>query len=1086
MSTTEDVAEQVAAMVRQQLRERMPRPEVTYRVQFHPEHFTFRDAAAIVPYLRDLGVSHVYASPYLMARAGSEHGYDLVDPGRLNPELGTADDFEHFVDVLHEHGLGQILDVVPNHMGIASSQNRWWYDILENGPSSPYAEYFDIDWRPVKPELRDKVLLPMLGDQYGLVLEAGQLQLQREGGAVLLEFYGMRLPVEPKSSSVLLSHRFAELKSRPGTDPEAVVELESILTALEHLPAYTATDADSVAERQREKEVIKGRLESLTSDCPEIGEFLDGNIREFNGDPEQPRSFDLLDDLLERQVYRLCHWKAASDEINYRRFFDINELAAVCMEEPDVFEKAHRFVFNLLARGAIDGLRIDHIDGLFDPDEYLWRLQWGYVRTLAHTAFQRREREHANGAESTLAAAAPGPATVGIHDTGGEEPEWESVEAVVVRFLHRDVGGPSADRLFPGLLAGGRDAEGMREAGLPHESLAWSRDRLPLYVVVEKILEANEDLPATWPAAGTTGYEFLNSAAGLFVDRGGVRELTKRYQRFTHQKQDLREVVYQCKRLIINVAMAAELQLLAVRISRLSEQHRRSRDFTLNDLRKALQEIIACFPVYRTYITGESADEVSERDRDYIAAAVRRARRRNPALDVRLFEFVQDVLLLKQPPELDSAELRARRFFVGRFQQVTSPVMAKGVEDTAFYRYFPLSSLNEVGGGFENVTSPADFHAENITRQTHRAGSLLCSTSHDTKRSEDVRARISVLSEIPDQWRAALSEWSRLNRRHRREVDRAPAPSRNDEYLFYQTLLGIWPVTGLDGSEREQLTGRIHDYMQKATHEAKLHTSWLNPNPEYDEAVSQFVRAALEDGAHNRFLTAFVEFHEHVIDHGLYAALSQLVLKLTAPGVPDIYQGQEIWDFSLVDPDNRRPVDYEYRRRLLFEIRRDFAGGTDAVLGLTRYLAGHPRDDRLKLFVTWRCLSFRRGHQRLFREGRCVPLTVEGSRSDHLVAFAWRHDPIDDFAVVVVPRLLAGLAPGGLHHGSPDCDPSEIWEDTSVRLDTIPEGSIVNLFNRQPVSVSNGSVSAADLFAGFPVAVVCRTESAERVDMPRP
>lgn len=1083
MATPEDVAEQVAGMVRQELRGRMPRPEVTYRVQFHPDCFTFRDAAEIAPYLRELGVSHVYASPYLMARSGSEHGYDLVDPGRLNPELGTLDDFEHFVDRLHEHGMGQILDIVPNHMGIAGSQNRWWYDVLENGPGSPYAHYFDIDWRPVKPELHDKVLLPMLGDQYGQVLESGELQLRREGGAFLLEFYGMRLPVEPKSGSVLLSHRFDELKSRNGTDPEAVVELQSILTALDHLPPYTNTDADSIAERQREKEVIKGRLESLASDHPEIAEFLDENIREFNGDPAQPRSFDLLDDLLEQQVYRLCHWKAASDEINYRRFFDINELAAVCTEEPDVFEQSHRFVFELLARGAIDGLRVDHIDGLFDPEEYLWRLQWGFVRTLARSAFLRRDRDHAARRLESAPAAADAPHTVGIPPAGPADPDWDSVEAVVVRFLHRDVGGPAADRLFPGLHTEG-DVRDAWEEGLPHESLAWTRDRLPLYVVVEKILEANEDLSADWPAAGTTGYEFLNSAAGLFVDRAGVGELTRRYQRFTGQKQDLRDVLYQCKRLIINVAMAAELQLLAVRISRLSEQHRRFRDFTLNDLRKALQEIIACFPVYRTYITGQSAADVSDRDRNYIAAAVRRAQRRNPALDLRLFEFVQDVLLLKQPPELDSGELRARQVFVGRFQQVTSPVMAKGVEDTAFYRYFPLSSLNEVGGGFETITSPAEFHAENIARLAHRAGSLLCTTSHDAKRSEDVRARISVLSEVPDQWRAALSEWSRLNRRHRREVDRAPAPSRNDEYLFYQTLLGIWPLTPPDASGREQLTTRMLDYMQKATHEAKLHTSWLNPNADYDEAVRCFVRAALEEGPHNRFLTSFLEFHERIVDHGQYAALSQLVLKLTSPGVPDLYQGQEIWDFSLVDPDNRRPVDYEYRRHLLSEIQRDAAGGTDSLLGLIRYLAGHPRDDRLKLFVTWRSLCFRRDHQTLFREGRYIPLAVEGSQSEQIVAFAWRHEPSDDSAVVVVPRLFAGLAPDRLPY-NPGWDAGEVWEDTSIRLDGLRETAIEHLFTGLSVPVSGGRISAAHLFADFPVAVVSRPSScADRVDRP--
>jgi len=1087
MPGIENWTEHLADMVREQLSDRSGVPEVTYRLQFHPSHFRFADATAIVSYLRDLGASHLYASPYLAARPESAHGYDVIDHGRLNPELGDDEEYRQLVEALHQCGMGQILDIVPNHMGIATSDNPWWNDVLENGPSSPYAHFFDIDWRPVKTELRNKLLLPILGEQYGQVLESGQLQLRQQGGHFVLQYYELSLPIEPKSCAVLLSHRFDELKTQLGADAEPLIELESILTALDYLPPYEEIDPDSISERQREKEVIKGRLERLVNKHEEIAAFIARNIEDFNGDPDVPGSFDLLDDILARQVYRLSHWKAASDEINYRRFFDINELAALCMEEPDVFEATHRFIFELLAEGSIDGLRIDHIDGLFDPEEYLWRLQWGYLRSLGRAAHARLSEAPHRAADDVESLAAIGGRTqtaVAVDEAQPAIPPWETIEPHLLTRLHADVGGEAVSRLFPRLFTPEEEDEAGGATAESPPGLSWSRRGLPLYVIVEKILEANEDLPANWPVAGTTGYEFLNSAAGLFVDIAGARDIKKRYQRFTGQKKDLLEVVYRSKRLIINMAMAAELQLLAVRIGRLSEQHRRFRDFTLNNLRTALQEIIACFPIYRTYITAESAADVSERDRQFIATAVRRARRRNPTLDARLFEFVRDVLLLKQPPDLDEKSLHERRVFVGRFQQVSSPVMAKGVEDTAFYRYFPLCSLNEVGGGFEMGTNIADFHAENAARQRHRAGSLLCTTSHDTKRSEDVRARISVLSEVPDQWRTALSQWSRFNRRHRRTVDGDAAPSRNDEYLFYQTLVGVWPIDPPQGDEREELIERVAAYMEKATHEAKVHTSWVNPNPDYDDAVRRFVHATLADSPNNRFLPSFLDFHERILDWGLRAALSQLVLKLTAPGVPDLYQGQELWDFSLVDPDNRRPVDYDKRRWLLSEMQAILADGPDALLELARYLGQNPRDERLKMFVTWRSLLFRRRQSRLFQHGRYVSLSVSGERAEHLIAYAWRRDSsgnqAEDFAVVVVPRWMVKLAKDlgadddGDFHG--ELDPRQLWPDTSIRLDGIPPGKLVNIFTGQTFDHEAGQLAASEAFADFPVAILCRPE----------
>lgn len=1111
-----DFALRIAEAVKDDLRSHPPTPSVTYRLQFQPQHLTFRDAAALAPYLQSLGVSHVYASPYLMATPGASHGYEVVDHGRLNPELGSEQEYRELVETLHRHGLGQILDIVPNHMGIAAAENRWWFDVLENGPSSPYSHYFDIDWHPVKSELRNKVMLPLLAQQYGHVLESGDLHLQRDGGTFLVKCDAMTLPLEPKSYAALLSLRLDELRSEFEPESADLMELESILTALDNLPNYTDVDRESMQERQREKEVVKGRLARLCEDSSAIASALDRTVETFNGRPGDPRSFDRLDNLLDQQVYRLCHWKAASDEINYRRFFDVNAMAALCVEEPDVFRQTHRFILQLLGEGAIDGLRIDHIDGLFDPEEYLWRLQWGYVRALARRAYDRvtapaadeggshrgssevaASRDESSEAPESTAGERQyaGPERGGADDSTSDQPwrpGWEQLESIVLATLHRDIGGPRPEWLFPSLgdtdaseESGSGGATWKTSSSRATASSNWTRSELPLYVVVEKILESDEDIPDAWAVAGTTGYEFLNSVSGLFVDSGGMNRVRKRYRTLTGQKGEIDDVVYHAKQLMIDVAMAAELQLLAVRLSRLSERDRRFRDFTLNNLRTALREIIACFPVYRTYITAVTSAGVSERDRRTIETAVRRARRRNPNLDARLFAFVRGVLLLELPPNLDEPALQSRRFFVGRFQQVTSPVMAKGVEDTAFYRYFPLSALNEVGGDPDHVTTVDEFHAENLTRYRRRAGSLLCSTSHDAKRSEDTRARISVLSEIPQRWRDALRRWMRLNRRHRSEVDGEPAPSRNDEYLFYQTLVGVWPLEPPDANQLQRLVGRIEGYMEKAIHEAKLRTSWINPDADYDEAVRQFVRKSLEETPRNRFLNDFRALHEAHVDAGLNAALAQLVLKLTAPGVPDLYQGQELWDFSLVDPDNRRPVDYDRRRRLLEEIRRATLHAEHSLAEFAAGLASNPRDDRLKLYVTWRALQFRRAEESLFRSGRYVPLRASGSAADHVVAFAWHRadesgsggEGENPAAVIAVPRLLTTLSPDAAPWTDSEIDPSALWGDTAIHLESAPDVPLTNLFTGRQPPIDAGLLRAADLFADFPAALLAKKVS---------
>ncbi len=885
-----------------------------------------------MPYLHALGITHVYASPYLKARPGSDHGYDVCGHDELNPELGGADGYAALVQALRDHRTGQILDVVPNHMSTCD-ENAWWHDVLENGMISPFATFFDIDWHPVKTELANKVLIPILGQQYGEVLESGQLRIEHREGGFFLRYYDHVLPLEPKTTVPMLVHRIEELRSRLGEDAPAMEEFESVLTSLEHLPPQTATSPEAVVERHREKEVIKRRLRDLEATSPEIREYIDWNLDDFNGTTDDPASFDRLDAILNAKPYRLSYWRVASDEINFRRFFDINELAALCMESPAVFWRTHGLVTRLAAQGDVAGLRIDHIDGLYAPEQYLWRLQWTYLAELARAAWERlatfdesgdpgRNEGERNGARETADRndrATPGASEAGTTWAGSSTNgrNWQTDGPTILLELCRRLElplpeGPDWAAVFgPHASAPVEAIEGMRASAAERSP----QGRLPLYVLVEKILGPNEPLPESWPVAGTTGYDFIADAGGLLIDPAGLKQLTKHYGRFSGQTRDFDSVVRECKSSILRVAMASELQMLAHRLNRISEHHRRTRDFTLNMLRYALREILVCFPVYRVY-PGPAG--VSERDRRFVHSAVALAKRRNPAVDLAVFDFIRDVLLLEHPPGISEEARREREEFAGKFQQVTSPVMAKGVEDTAFYVYFPLLSTNEVGcDPRHGVTTPAAFHEHNLDRQQYRPFSMLASSTHDSKRSEDVRARLDVLSEIPHEWRGAVNRWSRLNRRKRREVDGLPAPSRNDEYLFYQSLLGIWPCGPVDVAGHAELVGRLQSYMEKATREAKQRTSWINPNQAYDHAVREFVAAALEDRPDNKFLADFRQFHAEIADYGLYNALSQLVLKLMSPGVPDIYQGQELWDFSLVDPDSRRPIDFNLRRRLL-------------------------------------------------------------------------------------------------------------------------------------------------------------------------
>lgn len=1107
----EEIGNEVLAIVASR---RRPRGS-TYRLQFNAQ-FTFRDATQIVPYLHSLGVTHVYASPYLTAQPGSPHGYDVCRHDQLNPEIGTAEDYAAFVAALREQGIGQVLDVVPNHMA-ASSANPWWMDVLENGPSSPYAHYFDIDWQPVKDELAGKVLLPILGEQYGSALEAGQLLLAVSDRGLMLHYFDHVLPIGPKTTLPLLSHRLDELKGALGESSDAFLEYQSILTAIQHLPPASTRAKEEMEERHREKEVIRRRLRKLAADEPRVAEFLERNVAEFNGTPGDARSFDRLDELLRSQVYRLCHWRSASDEVNYRRFFDVNGLAAICVEAADVFEHSHRLVMQLLARGDVDGLRIDHIDGLLDPARYLWRLQWAYLAELAWQVFvDKLGAQEAVAAEPPMLAIAADDAArplltgaangtdhslppaqmagaIGavVLEQATEEqhaatalleavpplPRWSELRPMVLRMLCDRLKLPFPDRALLELGKSPIRSEQDSTIAVPSEDDVYARTftsavELPLYVVVEKILGPDEPLPDVWPVAGTSGYDFLQLANGLLVDPQGFRELTRCYERFVGEKLEFSEVMYRCKVLILRFSMSSELQMLAHRLNRISEDHRRSRDLTLNMLRLALRETLASFPVYRTY-AGPAG--VSERDRRFVNQAIARAKRRSPAADAATFDFLRGILLLEHPDSISDQARHWRELFAGRFQQVTSPVMAKGVEDTAFYLYCPLASVNEVGSHPDVApVSVESFHHENTQRLRHYPTTMLATSTHDTKRSEDVRARINILAEMPHLWRKTCNHWLRLNRRWHREVDGLPAPSRGDEYLLYQTLVGFWPAARSSDEEHAELVARLQAYMEKATHEAKTRTSWVNPNAAYDDAIREFIAKAVERRKDNRFLSAFEEFHEQVLDWGLYTALSQVALKIMSPGVPDVYQSQELWDFSLVDPDNRRPVDYSLRSRMLDELQTSVRQDPQRQLELARELAASPRDPRLKLYVTWRLLELRRQQGRLFSEGEYVPLTVTGSAARHVCAFAWQLPEAGQAmkqVVVIIPRLLAQLATAGEPPGPRPLWQADTWGDTQVEF-AIRSGQVLrNLFSGSTLS-AGASIPVSSLFAEFPIAVL--------------
>jgi (1->4)-alpha-D-glucan 1-alpha-D-glucosylmutase len=876
-------------------------PGSTYRLQLH-KGFTFADAAGVATYLKQLGITHVYSSPYLQAAPGSMHGYDVVDHRKVNEELGGAEGHERFCKTLGEVGLGQVLDIVPNHMSLAE-ENRYWWDVLENGTTSRYASFFDIDWNSSEERLRDKVLVPILADQYGRVLSAGGIVVKRQGSAFRVEAAGQVLPISPQSLALILS-RAAEY-SRSDT-------LNFLGASYGRLPSPDFSDRRTVLARHRDKNVLQGLLDRLCGEEQVVCDSVDRAIRELNTNP------DLLDEFLSQQNYRLSYWKTADQQLGYRRFFDVNTLIGLRVEREYVFDETHALIVKWLKQGVLDGVRVDHPDGLRDPLQYFQRL---------------RERA----------------------------PE------------------------------------------------AW--------IVGEKILEPGEFLRESWPIQGTSGYDFLNVALGVLIDHDGLERLGERYAEFTGDDQDFPVIAHDKKIAVTQEALGSDVNRLASLFVDICESHREERDFTRAEIRRAIREVASCFSVYRTYVVPERR-EIAEEDRYRIERATESAKGNRTDIDGLLFDFMRDVLELKVTGEKE-------REFVYRFQQFTSPVMAKGVEDTAFYCFNRLTAMNDVGGDPDcDGFSVEVFHEYQQKMQQTFPATMTTLSTHDTKRSDDVRARMAVLSEIPDVFAAEVGRWSTNNARHKQGDWIDPGT----EWFLFQTLVGAWPINA----------ERVREYMQKAMREAKVRTSWVANNAEYESALNSYIDGILGDA---EFVADVEKFVGEILRAGRINSLAQTLLKHTAPGVPDLYQGGELWDLSLVDPDNRRPVDYALRRKLLAELQTMDAGGV-----MARMEEGLP-----KLWVIHRALKLREEHREWFgAEAEYVAMAAEGARKEHVIAYGR-----GEHVVTVVPRLPFGLK-------------SE-WKDTTVEL---PAGEWRNRLTDE--RVHGGTVKLAELLKAFPVALLTR------------
>ncbi|MCC5606814.1 malto-oligosyltrehalose synthase [Nostoc sp. CHAB 5834] len=924
-------------------------PTATYRIQFTPQ-FGFDNAKAIAAYLADLGISDLYASPIFKARSGSTHGYDIVDATQLNPELGTNESFDALVSEIQSLGMGWLQDIVPNHMAY-SSENDYLMDVLEHGPDSSYTDYFDLSWNAPFGDRQERILAPLLGDFYGASLENGHIQLQYEQNGLTINYYSLKLPLRLESYTKFITHNLGKLTRTLGRNHPDFIKLLGILYILKNVPS-------EVAGKQRQDQIafIKGLVWELYTTNDAIREFIDENIETFNGEPGNSESFNLLDELLNDQFYRLAFWKVGAEEMNYRRFFTVNELISVKVEEVRVFNNTHSLIQKLVEEGKFTGLRIDHIDGLYNPIQYLERLQ-----------------------------------------------------------------------------------EKMGD----------------VYITVEKILELTEELPENWAIEGTSGYDFLNYVNGVFCQTENESSFDKIYQNFISSRVDYASVVKDKKHLILEKNLAGDIDNLALLLKNVSSKYRYGNDFTLNGLKRAIAEVLTLFPIYRTYIT---PDGIGDSDRATIQKVIDQAKEQAPLLQNEL-TFIEKLMLLEFDNSLTQTEREQWIYFVLRMQQYSGPLMAKGVEDTTLYVYNRLLSLNEVGGNPGHFgIDLAKFHAFNKQHQETWPHTMNTTATHDTKRGEDVRARLNVLSEIPDEWDQQVNTWSAMNRGHRSHRQGFAMPDRNDEYFLYQTLVGAFPFAEQDHTS---FVERVKDYIIKAIREAKVHTAWLRPDSEYEEACTSFIEKVLDPSLSGEFIEAFRPFQAQIAEYGIFNSLSQTLLKITAPGVPDVYQGTELWELSLVDPDNRRPVDFEQRRTYLSAIREQ--GKTD-ILGLIQELLSDKTDGRIKLFLTAQLLQARTNYVSLFQDGDYLPLEIQGTYANHIIAFARREG--NQTAIAIAPRFLTNLIqPGENPLGE------SIWKNTHLLLPPGTSSTWKNVLTQQPLQTTQ-TLSIGSALAHFPVALL--------------
>src|SRR5487761_590624 len=977
-------------------------PTATYRLQLNKD-FNFRQADRITSYLKRLGISDCYSSPILRARRGSTHCYDVTDHEQINPELGSWNEFNRWVEILHSYGMGLLLDFVPNHMAI-SDENLLIMDVLEYGPFSKYSHFFDINWNPPNiADLRNRLILPILGTDIHEVFRNRHISLRFSKVEFWLQVYSSKFPLTPKSYTSILNRTRRKLTLAGFTEKEILSKLDKIIGDAAKLPdaLYSRREVRYPFSVARMMRIDLGRLCLANS---EIEKAISQVLDEFQNNLKEGRYKEIVN-LLREQFYKLEFWRNAINKVNYRRFVTINDLIAICEEKPSVFKEAHEFILNLVASQKVNGLRVDHIDGLYNPSDYLASLQ---------KSCQRRH-----------------------------------------------------------LIS--------KRANMENKQRSYTRNyQNTFYIIVEKILGEGEKIPRSWRVQGTTGYEFLCDLKGLFIDHRNSSKFDRIYSNFIHpQNTTYERIVASSRRTIIDSSMKSELSNLSNLLADIIKSLPHINHPSEKEMRVAIKEVVVCFPVYRTY----TSSRVSVADRHYVEQSTKSAifhlRKKNSnGRYHRIIDDIRRILLLDFPKNISRSQRIKWRLFVMRFQQLTAPVAAKGIEDTAFYVYNKLISLNEVGGNPEDFgISVKEFHQRNLKRLAGYPHSLLTSSTHDTKRSEDVRARINVLSEIPSQWNDAVLSWSGFNQDKKSVVKGELSPSKNDEYMLYQTLIGVWPLGRMNSSQKEELIQRISSYTKKAVREAKVKTSWTDPNLEYEGALDTFIKSILDTASikeDRQFISSFQGFQEQISYHGMLNSLSQLLMKLTCPGIPDIYQGNEIWDFSLVDPDNRRPVDFVLRSKMLSSLERLVLSSKTKMDMLTRDLMSKMGNGLIKMYVLQQGLKFRSQHEALFKKGSYTALRVTGPKSENVCAFMRKTK--DDECIVVVPRLFVSLLSGIKYHKA-----KHMWKDTCLilprKIASTSATSYSNIFTgKKVVGVENQegypTIRLSDVLEGFPVALL--------------